>query len=300
MRVTDTRPREDRPGLAILMMCGAVCFFTLIDTSAKWLILAGLPPLQVVFARYCGHFLISLAVMLPQEGPGAFVSRRPLLQFLRSALLLASTILNFFALRYLPITVTTSIYFASPIVVSLLSIPILGERVGMRRLIAVLIGFSGVLVVVQPWGADFHPAMFLSLGALVCASLYFVLTRLLAGIESNATSQLWSSGLATLVLLPVVLDLWRWPDSAGEWAVMLVIGLWGATGHISATAAHRLADASILAPVVYLQLMTATLAGLLVFKTPPTLWTLVGAVIIVGSGIYIWARERRLKQQPPP
>lgn len=299
MQISEARPREDRAGLAVLMMCGAVSFFTMIDTSAKWLILAGLPPLQVVFARYCGHFVITMAVVLPREGLSAFVSRRPLLQFLRSMALLCSTILNFFALRYLPITVTTSIFFASPILVSLLSIPILGEKVGLRRLIAVLVGFVGVLVVVRPWGADFHPAMLLSLGALGCASFYFVLTRLIAGIESISTSQVWSSGLATLVLLPVVLSVWQLPGSVTAWAVMLTIGLWGAAGHVAATAAHRLADASILAPVVYLQLIGATLAGLLLFDTPPTIWTLVGALIIIGSGIYIWARERRLKLQPP-
>lgn len=290
------KAREDRPLAGVLIMCGAVLFFTGIDSSAKWLILSGLPALQVVFARYAGHFLASLVVFLPTEGLSAFRSRNPLLQFLRSALLLGSTALNFTALTYLPITVTTAIFFAGPIVVSLLSIPILGERVGIRRLVAVVVGFSGVLVVLQPWGAEFHPAMFLSLGAMSCASLYFVLTRLLAGTESNATSQLWSSGLATLVFLPFMLKVWIWPETVTGYVVLTVIGTFGALGHSLVTVAHRLADASVLAPVVYLQLLFATVAGVLLFATLPTLWTLVGALIIVGSGVYIWARERQLKK----
>ncbi|MGC9371251.1 MAG: DMT family transporter [Paracoccaceae bacterium] len=290
------KAREDRPLAGLLIMCGAVLCFTGIDSSAKWLILSGLPPLQVVFARYAGHFLASLAVFLPGEGVQAFRSRNARLQFLRSSLLLGSTALNFTALSYLPITVTTTIFFAGPIFVSLLSIPILGERVGIRRLAAVVVGFFGVLVVIQPWGAEFHPAMFLSLGAMSCASLYFVLTRLLAGTESNATSQLWSSGLATAAFLPFALTNWVWPETVTGYVVLTVIGGFGALGHSLVTVAHRLADASVLAPVVYLQMLFATVAGIVIFATLPTIWTLVGALIIVGAGVYIWARERQLKQ----
>ncbi|KKL28556.1 hypothetical protein LCGC14_2373970, partial [marine sediment metagenome] len=265
-------PREDRTSLGVAFMCAAVFCFTTIDSSAKWLILAGLPAIQVVFARYAGAFVVSLLLFLPQEGLGAFRSRAPKLQALRAAFLLISTIFNFLALRSLPISVTTTIFFASPIVVTLLSVPILGEKVGMRRLLAVLAGFSGVLVVIQPWGAEWHPAMLLSLGALVCASLYFVLTRRLAGTESNATSQLWVGGLGTVVLAPVALPIWVWPDTLLGMAVLSWIGAFGALGHIFATTAHRYALASTLAPVVYTQLLFATLAGYFVFGSMPSVF----------------------------
>jgi drug/metabolite transporter (DMT)-like permease len=183
-------PREDRTGLGLGTMALAVAFFTLIDTSAKWLILAGLSAIQVVFVRYTGHFLVSALIYLPREGISAFRSNSPGRQILRSLFLFGSTFLNFTALKCLPITVTTTIMFASPIAVTLLAIPVLGEKVGLRRFLAVLAGFSGVLVAMQPWGAEYHPAMFLSFGALIVSSLYFVMTRLLAGIESNAISQL--------------------------------------------------------------------------------------------------------------
>ncbi|MDM8166777.1 DMT family transporter [Roseovarius sp.] len=287
------KPREERTAAGVLTMFFAVVFFTCIDSSAKWLTLAGLPVMQVVFARYCGHFVYAALVYMPQEGLSAFRSRAPLKQVLRSSFLFGSTVCNFFALQSLPITVTTTITFAGPIVVTLLAIPILGEKVGLRRIAAVCTGFVGVLVVMQPWGAEFHPAMLFSLAALAIASLYFIMTRMLAGVETIATQQLWSSGIASVVLAPVAASVWVWPDSGTEWLVMFLIGGFGMTGHVLATIAHRWADASILAPMVYSQIFLAAIAGIVVFATWPTVWTLGGGVIIIGSGLYIWHRERQ-------
>jgi drug/metabolite transporter (DMT)-like permease len=291
-------PREERTGAGVALMALAVVFFICIDTSAKWLMLFGLPALQVVFVRYAGHFFYALVFYLPQEGTGVLRSRAPLRQLLRSMFLLGSTVLNFFALNYLPITVTTTIAFATPIVVTLLVIPILGETVGLRRIIAVCVGFSGVLVVTQPWSAAWHPAMFFSLGALMMASLYFITTRLLAGVESAATQQVWSSGLATAALLPFVLKGWIWPEGMQAWLVFCAIGFFGCTGHIFATTAHRWADASILSPLIYTQILFAAIAGILVFDTWPTIWTLGGGLIIIGSGLYIWSREQKTHVSP--
>lgn len=291
--MTEAKPREDRTQGGVLLMLLAVAFFTCIDSSAKLLILAGLPALQVVFARYTGHFLVAV-VLFGLRDPSSFRSHAPWRQLLRSAFLLGSTILNFMALKFLPITVTTTIMFAGPIAITLLAIPILGEKVGMRRLIAVCTGFVGVLVVMQPWGAEFHPAMFLTLGGLVCASFYFIMTRMLADIEANATQQLWSSGLAALALLPFVFQDWTWPTGT-TWIPFLLIGCFGAAGHICATIAHRLADASILAPVIYVQLFMAAFAGWWLFDTLPTLYTLGGGSIIIASGLYIWQRERAVR-----
>lgn len=284
--------REDRPAAAVLIMATAVLVFTLIDTSAKWLILLGIPAMQVVFARYAGAFLTTLLVFMPGGGLARFRSVRPGVQLLRALCLLGSTVFNFFALSYLPITLTISIMFAMPVVTTLLSVLLLGESVGLRRVLAVLTGFAGVLVVVQPWGAEFHWAVLLSIAALCCASLYFVLTRMLAGVDNTSTGQLWANGIATACLVPFSLHQWIWPDTAMGVFVLLFIGVLGGVGHILATLAHRLADASTLAPVIYVQVIYATAAGYLVFATLPTLWTGVGAAIIIGSGVYIWQRER--------
>ena len=285
-------PKESRTALGVFLMALAVLCFTCIDTSAKWLMVAGLAPLQVVFCRYLGHFLTSLAIFLPTEGPGIFRSADWRVQGMRSLFLLGSTVLNFTALSYLPITINTTIQFAGPIMITVLSIPLLGEKVGIHRFAAVLAGFGGVLIVMQPWGAEFHPAMLLVLAALVCSSLYFILTRKLAGRERNATHQVWGSGVAMAAMAPFAVPLWVWPDTITGWAVMIVIGVFGALGHIAATRAHGMADASLLAPIVYLQLIFASVAGIVVFATWPTVWTLVGAGVIIASGLYIWHRER--------
>jgi len=277
------------------MMALAVVFFTCIDTSAKWLILSGLPTLQVVFMRYLGHFTFSACVYLPSEGLDVFRSDSPRKQLLRSFFLLASTVCNFAALKYLPITVTTTITFAGPVAITLLAIPILKERVGIHRMLAVCAGFGGVVVVMQPWGAEFHPAMFFSLAALLNAALYFIMTRMLAGIEGSSTQQMWASGLATVAMVPFVISGWVWPDNLLQWTVFIVIGAFGALGHISATTAHRWADASILSPIIYIQIFFAAIAGVLVFNTWPTVWTFGGGSIIVASGIYIWIRERKAR-----
>lgn len=291
--MAEAKPREDRTALGVALMALAVVFFTCIDSSAKWLILGGLAALQVVFVRYAGHFLVAVTVYGLRDR-SAFRSNAPGKQLLRSFFLLGSTVLNFSALQYLPITVTTTIMFAGPIVITLLAIPILGEQVGLRRLIAVCVGFVGVLVVMQPWGADFHPAMFLTLAALCFASFYFIMTRMLSGVEANSTQQIWSSGIAAAALAPFVLGNWTWPTGT-DWIPFLLIGGFGAGGHICATTAHRLADASILAPVIYIQIFLAALAGVLLFDTWPTVWTLGGGLIIVASGLYIWQRERAVR-----
>ena len=119
------------------------------------------------------------------------------------------------------------------------------------------------------------------------------MTRLLAGVESNATSQIWASGLATICLLPFALSEWVWPSAISDWTFFCLIGIFGGTAHILATSAHRMADASVLAPVIYIQLFLAAFAGIVFFDTWPTVWTLGGGLIIIAAGFYIWHRERR-------
>lgn len=278
----------------------AVIFFTGIDTSAKWLTISGLPVIQVVFLRYFVHFALSMAIYIPQDGVSVFRSNVPKKQFLRSIFLLFSTVFNFAALKYLPITVTTTIAFAGPIVTTLLAIPILGEKVGIHRIIAVIVGFFGVLLVIQPWGTAFHPAMILSLGNLIIASGYFIMTRMIAGQESNATQQIWGSGIPSIGLAPFALYLWVWPETLQQWLVIVAMGSFGAFGHMASTKAHRLADASILAPMFYTQVFWAAVVGVLIFNTWPTVWTLSGGMVIICSGIYIWHRERRKRKRPLP
>lgn len=277
-------------------MCGFFCF-TLIDTSAKWLVGLGLPALQVVFIRYAGHFTSTLIFLAPREGLSILQSNAIGIQLARSILLVISTMFNFIALQYLPLTITTAIFFAMPILVTLLSVPMLGEQVGLKRILAVLVGFIGVLVVVRPLGEGFHWAMFSSLASLLAASIYFVLTRLIAGRDDNPTGQFYTSGIPTLVLLPFVISGWVWPEGGWGWTALIMIGFFGFLGHSLITIGYRFAEASILAPVIYVQIIYVTVISWMVFGQPPDRWTILGTTIIVSSGVFIWARERAAKKQ---
>ncbi len=288
-------PVEDRVFKGIILMMLAFLVFTGIDTSAKWLVLAGMAPLQVVFVRYAGHALISLMVVLPQEGRALFHSENLKLEILRGVFLLGSTICNFTAVKYLSLTFTTAIFFTTPLVVCALSIPLLGEKVGPRRWAAIFVGFIGVLVAIRPWGEDVHWAIFFSLGAVMMASCYFVLTRRLAGVDSAATQQFYSAGLATILMAPVALMDWSWPTDTASWTAFSLIGIFGWAGHQLLVVAHRCAPASTLSPFVYVQIIYMTASSWIIFNQPPEGWHIVGAAIILCSGLYIWMRERSLQ-----
>lgn len=263
------------------------------DTMAKYLVTHGLPILQVVFTRYVAHFATVVLFSFPKEGMQIFKSNTPKLQVLRALGLFGATVFNFAALAYLPLTVTIAIFFATPLMVCLLSIKILNETVGMRRLAAVFVGFLGVLVITQVWSAEFHWAMLLSLSALMSTSFYFVLTRKIAGNgDSNAVSQIFASGLAIPIVAPAAFYLWTTPTTTIEWILLFLVGIFGAVGHTLLTFAHRFAQASTLAPIVYVQIIYATVFSWLIFGAIPDFWTIVGTGIIVASGFYIWQRER--------
>ncbi|MFK7993887.1 MAG: DMT family transporter [Granulosicoccus sp.] len=278
-----------------VLMLGAFLCFSVMDTSAKWLVGAAIPALQVAWLRYVGHLLVVVAVYGPGERRAIFRSSNPKLQSARAIFLLMSTCLNFTALQYLPLTLTTAIFFVAPLVVCLLSIPVLGEKVGIKRLLAVLTGFGGVLVIVQPWSESFDPHVFISIAAMLLASGYFVMSRVIAGIDSNSTTQVYVSGLGTILLAPLALHFWVWPENLHTWGLLTLIGSLGMIGHSMLTRAHQFAEASVLAPTIYSQVVFIAVLSWIVFGQPPDKATVIGTSIIVGSGLFIWFRERQLQ-----
>jgi drug/metabolite transporter (DMT)-like permease len=287
---------EDRAQLGIAMMIGAYFFFSLIDTSVKWLLISGIGALQLAFMRYLGHFVISLgAIARGGLDVERFKTEKPLLVLARAYLLWSSTVFNFISLNYLPLTVTGAIMFSAPIFVCLLGWPLLGERAGPWRLFAILLGFFGVLIVMRPFGAEFHWAMLLSVHNAIALSLYSILTRKLSGVVAAETMQFYMGAFGTILLLPVVLWSWTNPTTALDWALMIGIGIWGWAGHELLTRAHGFAPANTLMPYTYSFLIFLTGWSYLIWGDLPDFWTVLGSVIIIGSGLLIWLRERRSK-----
>ncbi len=288
------RANSDNAPLGIVMMLAAYLLFAFIDTSAKWLASVGLSALQLSFMRYVGHGLIS-TVLIGRGGwsRDRFATDHLGLVLLRTYLLVASTAFNFIAITYLPLTVTSAIMFSAPVIVCALSWPLLGERVGPWRWFAIMLGFAGVLVVIRPGGAAFHWAMLLSLHNAAALALYSIITRKLSGIVAAETMQVYMGVIGTLALLPFAIATWVWPATGFEWAVMVLLGLWGWAGHEVYTRAHAYAPANTLMPYTYSFMLYLTVAGYLVFGDVPDALTLVGAAIIVASGLIIWWRRGR-------
>ena len=290
------QPLEDKRLVGILFVLVGYFCFTVIDSCAKFLVQAGLPPMEVVFVRYAGQFILVAAIFLP-TGPRDLVrTKNWVLEVLRGLALLGSTILNFIAVVYLPLTVTSAISFTMPLILCALSIPLLGETVGWRRWLAILAGFVGVLIIVQPGTAAFHPAVFLSLGCAVFTALYMLMTRKLAGVDSTRTQQIYASGVATVCIAPFAFGAFQWPALPLAWLAFGLIGLAALVGHLFITTAHRYAPATVLAPFGYFQIIFMTASSWLLFNQPPSVWIYVGAPIVIGSGLYIWLRERQLSR----
>lgn len=290
------KPVEDRRSLAIALMVAALACYTTIDSFAKLMVQAGLPSMEVVFIRYAAQFVLVLALFLPREGRALTVTRNLKLEVARGLFLLGSTIFNFFAVAYLPLTITSAISFTMPLMLCALSIPLLGETVGWRRWLAIGIGFLGVMIIVRPGTEAFHPAVLLSFGTAVCAALYNLSTRGLAGVDSTSAQQFYSAGVATVCVLPFSLGGWVWPSDPLIWLSFVGIGVAALVGHLFVTTAHRYAPASVLAPFGYLQIFFMTGASWLIFNQPPDIWLYLGAPVVMASGFYIWLRERQLSR----
>lgn len=283
-------PARDRY-IGIGLMCAALFCFACLDTCAKWLG-RSMDPLQVTWVRYAVSVVIVSAVLNPWSRPGLLKTRKPWLQAIRSLLLLISTALNFIALQYLQLAETISIVFITPMLVALLAVPILGERVGPRRLIAIAVGFLGVLVITRPGLGGLHPAVILVVAGCFAYAFYSLLTRLLAAHDSSETTMFYSGIAGVIVMTPVLPFVWSMPSGWFVWVVMVLVGGFGALGHWFIIEAHRRAPAGILAPFIYSQIIWMTLSGWLVFDQWPDRWTFIGGTIVIASGLYLLYREQ--------
>ena len=283
----------------IALMCGAVALFAVLDTTAKYLS-AQMPTAQIVAARYLTAFVLAFALVNPITHPRLAVTRRPSMQIIRSVLMLATTVLNFVAVRYLQLDQTLSIMFSAPFIVALLAGPFLGERLDWRRWTAICVGFCGVLLVTRPGLGGIHPAALLMVGAALCYAVYGIMTRALARTDSNETTLFYTNLVGAIVMVPVLPFVWTPPQDPFSWVLTVIMGFLGGLGHYLLILGHRLAPASVLSPFIYSQMIWMITLGYLVFGDVPNRWTLAGAAVVIASGLYLIHRERRRVIPPAP
>jgi drug/metabolite transporter (DMT)-like permease len=290
-------PAENRAAGIGWMLATMVCFITL-DAIMKYS-LETYSLVEVTWARF--FFATIFAVFVcGRDLPHLMISHAPFVQTARSVLLMATTGLFNAGISTVPLAMGTTIMFMSPILVTLLSIVILGEHVGLRRWAGIVFGFLGALIVMRFWETGLHGlnhgALFLLCAALTNAS-YQIATRRLRN-DSHYTSLLFTAAagaLVTSILLP-----WHWsaPTLFG-WILLIASGLAGCLGHLCLIKAFQAAPASVVAPFSYSSLIWATLFGFVIWRDVPQSSTLIGAALIIGSGLYIYLRERQVASKAP-
>jgi drug/metabolite transporter (DMT)-like permease len=283
--------KENRTRGILWMLATMFCFITL-DALMKYL-METYSLVQVTWARFFFATIVAFVTCGPRIGSLA-VSRHPKQQLLRSVFLMSTT--GFFnaGIRTVPLATATTIMFLNPILVTVLAIPLLGEKVGLQRWIGVLLGFLGALIVVRPWqeglGVFDYGVIFLLIAAVLNAN-YQILTRRVRG-DDPLTSLLYTATAGAVVTSLLVPWFWAWP-TALDWLLLMGTGLAGGLGHLFLIRSFRVAPASVVAPFSYSSLIWATFFGFAIWGDWPDLWTWAGAALIIGSGLYIFSRERR-------
>lgn len=297
-----TAPASDADVLKAigLMVLATICFAGL-DTTAKYLADAQQVPVsQITWLRFAGHVVFSAVVLWPFALRPSLRSAKPVVQLVRSGFMILTTALNFVALKYLQLDENITIFFLTPLLVAALAGPLLGEWVGWHRLVAIVAGFVGVLVVMHPGIGTFQWAMLLTLGATFGYALYNIATRYLAAYDPASVTQTYTPLVGVVVMTPFGLAAWQTPEQWWVWILFASLGVWGGLGHWLLILAHRIAPAGVLAPYIYLGLIWMSVAGFVLFGDIPTGWTLAGGAIVIIAGLYLLARERRAVSKDGP
>ena len=265
----------------------------MLGAMAKTLGQAGLPVLIVVWARALFGALMTLPFALHAEGARAFRPARPWHQLIRTVLLFTSTWAFFMSLNSLPMADALSIFFVNPLVIVVLSALVLPEKVDGQRWLAVVAGFIGTLVIIRPGVVAVNLGTLYALASGITLGTYFVMTRHIAG-AANATVltfQTCAIGAALMILaLPFV---WN-PPTGPQWVMFVLFGLIATIGHVMITRSYEHAEASLLAPLAFPEVVMTTLLGGRVLNGLPYRWTKLGVVILIASAIAISLREQRL------
>ena len=273
-------------------MCLAVLCFTSLNASAKLLSTAGFDMRQVVWARYVGALLVMVLLFAPHYRMSLFRPVHPRIQIVRGLLLFASSALYMQGLSHLELSTAATITLTGPLLITALSVPFLGERVGPRRWAAVAVGFVGALIVIRPGFGETNVYILFLVASTTCSTFYALITRKYAGAERAEVSATIATVVGTVAGAPLALPAWTTPTETLDIVLMCGLGLFAALGHYFFTMAFQRGPAAVISPFSYGQLVGATIFGLILFDHFPDRWTLIGAGIIIASGLYIAHRER--------
>jgi drug/metabolite transporter (DMT)-like permease len=287
--------RADRPFRGIALILASTVFLGASDVTAKYLS-ATLPSIEIAWIRFLVFALIMVPAMLPGSPLYALQSDRKRLQLFRGAALLGSSLFFISGLRFLPIAEASATGFVAPLFVTALSIFFLGESVGVRRWLATAVGLIGVLIILRPGSSAFHPAAFFPLVSALAWAGTLIMTRMLSDSQRAITTMAYSSIAGVCILSALVPLVWVAP-SWHDVLFGIFIGVASTAGQWIVVLAFRYADASVLAPFSYTQLLWVSLLGFMVFGEVPDVWTVTGAAFIVASGLYTAHRERVRRSQ---
>lgn len=305
-RTRRAAPASRGPMMGVLLLVLSMWTLSCLDASGKWVMNAGVPLLVLSWFRYAVHLALVLALVLPARGLGVFRSKKPREQILRGGSMFLATLMFFTTLSYIPQAEATAINFLAPLLVLSAAPWVLKEPARLSRFVAAGIAFIGVIIVIRPGGGLDPVGTVFGLLTACCFAVQFIATRRVAG-DDPFTSLIWSGAVGTLCLtlslpfiLPPALPVLK-ALAPLDWVVLISTGITGGLGHLFQIAAYRRAPASTLAPFVYLQIISATSVGWLVWGHFPDPLTWLGIAIICASGIGIGLIEwRRSRTQAAP
>ena len=287
-----------RPIVGVVLMLGAMAILPFMDVCAKYLGEQGVPILQIVWARLTFGTLVTLPFALRVTGWRGLWPDKPMYHGFRGGFLILATFTFFLSLRYLPIADALAIFFVQPLIVTILSGLVLRERVGPRRWTAVFVGFIGTLIIIRPGVVAINPGSLLALAAGAFLAIYFVMTRKIAGQAPAIVTTFQTNVVGTAIMVWVVPFVWQAP-SASEWVIFVGMGIIANLGHYLIVWAYDHAEASLLAPLAYTEMIGATVLGWLFFNDFPDGWTFLGVGVLMACALYISVRERAAKSYPP-
>ena len=266
------------------------------DATAKFLAIE-VPVLMVLWGRYFFHTVITFTVYAGRRRSLEFLrARRPGLQFIRAASLFGATSFMYVAITHMQLADASAIQFLAPVILTALSGLFLGEHVGPRRIAAVIFAFIGVLLIARPGSGVLGWYALMPLVTAVLLGIYMMMTRIIRTKDNPDSTTFYSTALGALVLTVLVPFHWQ-ALTPFEWMLMTTMGAAGAAGHYMLVKAFHSAEASMLAPFTYSQVVAAIIWGFLIFGDIPSVWTFAGTAVIIGSGLYVWYRESRLPKE---